>query len=281
MPNEIIILGSHSLCGPYLIEHIRQSGLNAEIISRRTISVPAGFTARQIDLNSDTEWQAPEGSIILSLLPLWVLATFLPKLTYCKAIIATSSTSRFSKSVSSESSERALASKLEQSEEAIQNWAQLHGVTWTILRPTIIYDGITDKNITRLADFIRRWGFLPVAYPANGSRQPIHASDVALAMFKCIDNPACANQSFNISGSEILAYKDMVKRIFMAVGRKPCLIKLPLPVLRLVFGLLKPANSTVAMFERMNEDLIFETKTGLAAIGYTPRDFHPTFKDPA
>lgn len=287
MTPELIILGGNSLCGPYLIEQIRAAGLKATIISRRPPVVPADFRSLQIDLNVNTAWQAPAGSTILSLLPLWVLARFLPKLAHAKAVIATSSTSKFSKSASADAAERETAAKLEQGESALQNWAGQHGVAWTILRPTIIYDGVADQNITRMAAFIRRWGFLPVAWPANGLRQPIHAADVAAAMLKCADNPACAHQAFNISGSEILSYLAMASRVFEAVGRKPRFIKLPIPLLRLLFGgvtrfgLMKESSFGASMFQRMNEDLIFETQSGLRAIGHTPRDFYPEFKAPA
>lgn len=284
MNAELIILGYNSLCGPYLADHIAAAGQTATILSRRPIQAPQGFRALTIDLNVDKEWHAPKGAIILSLLPIWVLAAFLSKLSKAQAIIAVSSTSKFSKSESADSKERDVAAWLEQGEAALHAFCGVYGIVYTILRPTLIYDGVTDQNITRMARFIRRWGFLPVAYPSNGLRQPIHASDVAMAIFKCANNPACANQSFNISGSEVLSYLAMATRVFTAAGKKPRFIKLPVPLLRIGFGivcktgLFKRSGFGASIFQRMNEDLVFETQSGLRAIGYAPRGFQPEFK---
>ena len=287
MASEFIIVGGNSLCGPYLLRQIADAGYKATIISRRPIAGYDGFTKLRLDLNAEDGWEAPAGSIVLSLLPIWVLASCLPRFLNASAIIATSSTSRFSKTGSVDAHERYIAARLEYGEDLVQNWTEQRGIAWTVLRPTIIYDGVNDQNVTKLANFVRRRKFLPIAWPANGLRQPIHADDVAAAMLKCVNNPACANQAFNISGSEILTYHDMAARIFTAVGLRPRFLKLPLPVLRILFELLgrfgfrKRLGFGMGMFQRMNQDLVFETQTGLAAIGYQPRDFRPEFKDPA
>ena len=265
------------------MRHLTNAGLTAIIVSRRPFDVPAGFTKQIIDMNNLGAWTPPKNAIVLSTLPIWVLPDFLPRFTDAKAIIATSSTSRFSKSSSSDTHERDISEKLTTAEDALQKWAVQNNVPWTILRPTLIYDCKTDRNITRMAQFIRRWHFLPIAIPSNGLRQPIHTDDVAKAVFKCIDNPAIANKAFNISGSEILSYRAMAERVFEAVGIKPRFLPLPVPLLKIIFktasalGVIKESSFGAHIFQRMNEDLVFETATGVAAINYQPRPFKPTF----
>lgn len=211
--------------------------------------------------------------------------TLLPLLTEAQAIVATSSTSRFSKESSSDPHEQEIVKKLTTAESVLQEWAQRNNVSWTILRPTLIYDCKTDHNITRMAQFIRRWGFLPVAVPANGRRQPIHTDDVAKALFKCIGNASAKNKAFNISGGEVLTYKEMAKRVFEALNRKPRFISLPVPLLKRAFriisalGVLKESDFGADIFQRMNEDLVFETATGLEALDYQPRQFDPIFTE--
>lgn len=281
--SQIIILGGNSLCGASLLENLKQAGSAGQALSRRPISVPEGFSALQLDLNAPGDWQAPQGATILSLLPIWILIPFLPRLTAAKAIIATSSTSRFSKTNSSDAHERQLADKLAKAESALQDWAESHSIAWTILRPTLVYDGVSDRNIARMASFIKRWRFLPVASPASGLRQPIHAEDVAKAVFKAIDNPQAANRAFNISGSEILTYRAMAERVFAAAGLQPRFLFLPVPWIQIAckivlgLGLLKRNSLGAAMFQRMNENLVFETESGLATLDYQPRPFKPVF----
>jgi nucleoside-diphosphate-sugar epimerase len=162
-------------------------------------------------------------------------------------------------------------------------WAEQNNAVCTILRPTIIYDGKHDKNITRMARFIKRWRFLPVAAPAKGLRQPIHFDDVAKAALLCLNNPDADNKAFNISGGEILTYRAMAERVFTALGMKPRFLMLPTALLQKAFrfsariGLVKETSFGASMFQRMNEDLIFDTAEGLRALNYQPRRFEPAF----
>lgn len=282
---QIILLGGNSLCGASLLKSLAQAGWTGQAISRRVFTVPEGFTALKLDLNAPGDWQAPQGSVILSLLPIWILIPLLPRLAAAKAIIVTSSTSRFSKTNSGDAHERKLADMLACAETALQGWAENHSMIWTILRPTLVYDCVSDHNIARMARFIKHWRFLPLAEPANGLRQPIHADDVAKAVFQAIDNPQAANRAFNISGSEILTYRAMAERVFAALGIKPRFLLLPVPWIQLAckialgLGILKRNSHGAAMFQRMNQNLVFETESGLAALNYQPRPFNPAFEE--
>ena len=278
-----IVLGGTGPSGSYLMRHMVNAGMVATMISRRPFTAPQGFTSIILDLNNPGEWQAPKGAIIISLLPIWLLAKFLPQLSGAKAVIATSSTSRFGKEGSSDANERATAAKLANGEETLVAWANKNNIAYTILRPTLIYDGNTDKNVTRMAKFIKRWRCLPIAWPSKGLRQPMHTDDVAKAVFKSINNPAAHNKAFNISGSEILTYREMAERVFLSLKMKPRFLLLPVPLLRQVFkfaaalGVVKESAFGAGIFQRMNEDLVFETADGLAALDYSPRAFNPDF----
>lgn len=283
--SQLIILGGNGAAGEYLMHHLAEANRTATVISRRPMNAPKGFTELLTDLNKDLAWAAPDGATVISFLPLWILTTFLPRLTKANALIATGSTSRFSKTNSGDAHERGVAEKLEHAEQELQKWSEEKGITWTVLRPTIIYDCKSDKNITRMARFIRRWHFLPLASPANGLRQPIHTDDVAKAAFLCIDNTAAANKAFNISGGEVLTYRAMVERVFLALGKPPRLLPLPTRFLQSCLravaklGLLQSSNFSAEVFLRMNQDLVFEVADGLKAIKYQPRSFKPEFAD--
>jgi nucleoside-diphosphate-sugar epimerase len=281
----LVLLGGNSPVGRYLMQRLSSAGLTADVISRRSLDVPEGFTKVKADLHQEGSWSAPANAVVISFLPLWILTEFLPRLGQAKAIIATGSTSRYGKAKSGDARERAMAAKLEQAEEVLQLWAEQNKVTWTILRPTIIYDGKNDQNITRMARFIRRWHFLPLAAPAKGLRQPIHTDDVAKAAFKCLNNPAAANKAFNISGGEVLSYRAMAERIFIALGQNPRFMMLPNSLLqkglRVVSGLgfFQEAGFVASVFQRMNEDLVFDVAEGMEKLDYQPRTFNPDFSE--
>ena len=85
----------------------------------------------------------------------------------------------------------------------------------------MVYDGISDKNIVRIVRFIWRFRFFPLAAPAKGLRQPIHAADVAQAIICAFNNEATYGRVLNIAGGEVLTYRAMIERVFAAQGIKP------------------------------------------------------------
>lgn len=287
-PSSLFILGGRSLIAPYLLERLAQAGHAATVTSREELTLPHGFESLHLDLEEPRHWQAPEGATIVSLLPIWALAAHLALFDKAKAIIAISSTSRFGKATSDDPKELNTVRLLTEGEEALESWAKSKGIAFTILRPTLIYDGENDVNITRIMRTISRFGTFPIAAPGKGLRQPIHADDVAGAIMGALDNPRAANRAFNIAGGEILTYRQMVERVALSVmpakagipfSFLPCPLLLPLWLLKTAFrlasvtGLLREKHFGFAVFQRMNEDLVFDVKEGLEVLSYAPRLF--------
>jgi nucleoside-diphosphate-sugar epimerase len=279
-PNPpLVIIGASNLIAPYLIKRLKQSGQVAEVISRKPIAVPEGFTLTQMDLTSARNWIAPVDAIVISLIPLWFLAQFLPRFIGVKAIVAVGTTNLFGKPESAD--ERKIAADFQNAEAILREWCKRSLVHYTVLRPTLVYDGKSDKNIARMAKFIRKFHFLPVAAPAEGLRQPIHADDVARAVMGAINNEAAYDKALNIAGGEVLAYRAMAEQVFAALGMKPRLLLLPMEWLTNIFhgveafGLFRKESFGNTVFQRMNEDLIFDVAEGLRILNYQPRGFKP------
>ena len=213
----------------------------------------------------------------IAVCPLWAVPEHFALLEAAGArrLVALSSTSRFTKRDSAAAADRAIAARLAAAEEEVLDWAQARGIAATILRPTLIYDGIHDRNVTAIADFIRRFGFSPLAGAAAGLRQPLHADDVAAA---CLAAIGCdgLRDTYEISGGETLPYHEMVRRIFAWLGRPPRLARIPLPLVRAalpVANLLPGLASMATMAVRMNEDLVFDHAAAARDFGFQPRSF--------
>ncbi len=279
----IVILGGRSLVAPYLIKRIADLGLGADVVSRGNVDLPEGFRSFSLEHGQTVDWKAPENAIVVSLLPLGVLTANLNRFHKCQSIIALGSTSRFSKAASDDLFERAIAENLELAENILKPWCKRRGILYTILRPTLIYDGINDQNISRIARVILRSGFFPLALPGHGLRQPIHADDVAKAIMNAMGNARVYNKCLNIAGGQILPYRKMVEAIFQSLGRKPRILPLPAPMLRSLFriaaktGLLKESKFGFNVFHRMNEDLVYDSDEGMRLLDYSPRPFAPRF----
>ena len=111
-------------------------------------------------------------------------------------------------------------------------------------------------------------------------RQPVHADDVAQAAVAAAGNPRAANRAFVLAGGERLDYRAMVTRIFRALGRRPLIVALPGPLLRLGLKLAGGAfgySYSSALFDRMNRDATFDVAEAREALDFAPRDFQPDF----
>lgn len=211
--------------------------------------------------------------------PIWVLPEYFDLMASlgAKRVMALSSTSRFTKKKSSALSEQAAAGRLVEGESQLQQWAEANDIDWIILRPTMIYGLGRDKNLAEVARFIRRFGLFPLFGKANGLRQPIHVQDLALACIASLQTPGIANRAYNLSGGEVLPYREMISRVFAAVGRPPRMLTVPLLVFRLAVAILRLLpryrNWTAAMAERMNCDMVFDHSEAAKDLAFKPRAF--------
>ncbi len=274
-----MLLGAGNLIARYLMPRLLAAGYDTVAVARRAVPVPSEIRVETVEFGRDESWAAPAGAAVVSVLPLAVLASLLPRLAGARCIVAVGSTSLFSKAGSDDPKEQATARKLDRAEAVIMARCAEDGTPATILRPTLVYDGMDDRNVARMIRVVRRYRVLPIARPSHGLRQPIHADDVAKAILGAIDNPDAAGRAFNIAGGEVLTYRAMAERVFRSQGLPPRFIVLPVSWLRRAFGLAARAGVVretgfgSAVFERMNQDLVFDNAEGLAVLDYRPRRF--------
>lgn len=275
----LLVLGGTSLIGRFLLERLGAEGRTFVALSRSPQPPVPGGDWLVGDLGRELAFPAAEQALSLS--PIWLLPPVLPKLAAggVRRIVAFSSTSVWTKAASSDPGERAVAERLAQAEAEVVAFCETRGVAWTVLRPTLIYAEGRDANVSRLAGLIRRWGVLPLYGAGEGRRQPVHADDLAAGALAALEAPAAINRAFDLPGGETLTYREMSRRIFLALRRRPRIVSLPPPLWNAAFRLASPwlPGAGAAMGARMAEDLVFDPQPAQTAFGWNPRPFRPTF----
>jgi len=192
-------------------------------------------------------------------------------------IIAFGSTSRFTKEASARPAERDVAQRLASSESDLAATCAQSSIAWTVLRPTLIYGAGRDRNVSAIARFVRRFGFFPLAGEGRGLRQPVHADDLARACLSALESPLTRNRAYNLIGGTTLSYRELVEAVFLSLGRRPRLVRVPLPLLRasLRVGSLLPGlrHLSPEMADRMDRDHRFDSEEARQDFGYAPRPF--------
>ena len=281
----IFMTGATSTIGLLLAPMLQYCDISVHMLGRHSAMCTRGDAWHFLDMtNKIKDLPAVQAGALIHTASLWLLPGWLEKFHArgVRRVIAFSSTSRFTKQVSASPYELEVVNKLIAAEDHVAAECERLGIAWTIFRPTLIYGGVgDDRNVSDIARLIRRFGFFPLYGAASGCRQPVHARDLAMACMQSLSAPASYNKAYNLSGGETLTYVDMVRRIFVTLGRRPKFIRIPLTTFRLVVSLasLHPRFShlTPDMALRMEVDLVFDHRNAAHDFGYRPEKFDPTY----
>jgi len=158
-------------------------------------------------------------------------------------------------------------------EAAIQN----SNLSFTILRPTMIYGTKSDRNMIRLVRWLLRFPFIPILGNGNFLQQPVYVDDVAQAIVSCLSAPKTIGKSYNIAGKQAIPYNDVVETIATITGRKILKIhisdKLVITILRMLEKIKIPFPIKSEQVERLNEHKDFSYEEAKLDFGYSPRSF--------
>lgn len=282
----LLVIGGSSLIGARLRDCVGAYPGPVRFTSRTHLAVGDLFldAGRQQDFAPDFKF----ASVIICA-PVWIVSDELLERLFAlgmNRLVAFSSTSVLTKTRSSDSYEQAVVAKLAVGEQRIEAFCANAGIAWTILRPTLIYDEGRDQNVTQIMRTIRRLGFFPVAGRADGLRQPVRASELAAAALLAVQAPEAANKAYNLSGGEVLTYREMVARVFRAMGRAPVIVQIPRALWRLGFaalGAVRKSGKDTANIEmalRMSRHMDFSHEDASRDFGYAPGPFNPRFDRP-
>jgi uncharacterized protein YbjT (DUF2867 family) len=224
--------------------------------------------------------ELPESDLVVSMMPIWITAKFCAAMNSARPlrVVAFSSTSAVTKSGSVDESERQLSNLLFSGEAELLALAPR--VTSTLFRPTMIYGGPDDRNVSRVAAQLRSFRFFPLVARGVGLRQPVHADDLAAAIVQALAASASEGRTYDLSGAEVLSFRSMVERIGTAVGVRPIFVSIPLSVARIALKAVSvlprvrgiPRESVA----RMGKDMVFDHGLAKRDFGFTPRGFEPS-----
>ena len=138
-----------------------------------------------------------------------------------------------------------------------------------IVRPTMIYGSVRDRNVHHVIRVAAQFRLLPVFGAGTARIQPIHYVDLALAIANLIDGPAGA--TFDAAGPEPLTLREAGATIFRALGLRPRFVRLPLAPSAFAAGLF--GHRARERILRFAEDRVGDPVPLMRRTGITPRPF--------
>ncbi len=280
---HVLVSGGSSQIGKLLLPRLVKTGYRVVALTRNVEKIEIeGVRSVEADLLEGLP-ELERLQVYIHIAPLWTLPSIIADLadTGIDRIVAFGSTSRFTKIESTDPKELAVAKSLARAEKSFMEQCEERSISWTLLRPTMIYGMGVDQNVTAIARVIEKFRFFPVAGSATGLRQPVHAEDLAIACLATVSNEKTFNKAYDLSGGESVTYREMVSRVFTAMGLAERIISIPVPLLRLAVRMLSLlpgyGHVSVGMAEKMATDLCFDHSEATRDFAYTPRGFSPTF----
>jgi nucleoside-diphosphate-sugar epimerase len=274
---RVLVTGGSSVVGDYLLPRLAAQGHQVSVLSRQSRSEPGW---RRVDASLGPVWDASLDSTeaLIHLAPLPLVSRVLSGAPgSLRRVVAIGTTSVYTKDDSSSAADRELVREQRSAEQGLFDVCAARGIGYTLFRPTLVYDGLRDKNVARIARSILMFGFFPVATPGRGLRQPLHADDLAAACVAALS--ARGSKSYELAGGERLSYRAMVERIFQSLNRRPRVLPLPVGLYRAAIAvarlLPRYRSLTPAVADRMNQDMVFDSSEAMRDFGLKPRGFAP------
>jgi len=155
-------------------------------------------------------------------------------------------------------------------------------INWTILRPTMIFGDIDDRNIIKLIKFLKKMPFVIIPGKGTFLQQPVNVLDVANAIVKAFFADNTYYKTYNISGATPITFNELIKQTANALKIKRPIIHLPAKPIIWLFSLLeKIITKTPLKAEqilRLLEDKHFPHIEATNDFNFNPETFKETIE---
>jgi nucleoside-diphosphate-sugar epimerase len=170
---------------------------------------------------------------------------------------------------------------------AAEDEIRISNLSWTILRPTMIYGAAGDRNLSRLLLLLARLRRaplppgVPIAVPVPGGgrqlQQPVHVADLAAAVLTAVERRSAVRRRYDVAGPEPLTFADVLRAAAAAVGGRVHPVPVPLaPVIALTRGyerMSRRPRIRVEQWQRLAEDKTFPIEAAARDLDFAPRPF--------
>lgn len=270
---RVLVFGGSGQIGQFLLPRLCAAGDEVHAYSRQ---------AR--DEAGDVHWHRggfadmclPDGpafDVVYNAGPLREFMAWLERTSLAGAprLVSMSSMSVLSKRASPDPAESAMVADMVAAERGLAERCARQGWGWMLLRCTLVYGCGRDKSLTPLVQQAARWRVFPVPQ-GRGLRQPVHADDLAQALFAAGRLVPSPDRIVELGGGERLSAAAM----FARARRGLPVWTWPLPIPHALLGVLARAMpSRSAMLGRLDRDLVVDNSEAEQLLGVRPRDFAP------
>ena len=150
-------------------------------------------------------------------------------------------------------------------------------IDYTIIRPSMIYGGVDDRNLVRLLRLIDRWRVVPLPGAGRTLQQPVHVDDLVDAIVNALRRPGSIRQEYDVGGPEPLPLSEVVRIGAASLGRRAVIMPVPTTPVWLAAKLLNrlavPTPVRPEQVLRLRESKAVSIAAAERDLGFRPRSF--------
>lgn len=102
----------------------------------------------------------------------------------------------------------------------------------TILRPSVVF-GAEDKFLNLFARMAQLSPALPLIGGGKTKFQPVYVGDITEAVLAALTKPESKGKTYQLGGTRIYTFKEILQFILATIDKKRCLIPIPFPIAKL------------------------------------------------
>jgi len=144
----------------------------------------------------------------------------------------------------------------------------------TILRPTMIYGYINDRNMIVFIKMVDKLRIFPIIDHGKNLLQPVNGRDLGKAYFKVLMNSNIPSGDYILSGEKPVTMKELFSFISQLLGKKTVFINVPLSLGVFLAKILKVCSlgkvDYIEKVQRMGEDRSYSHELAIKDFGYEP-----------
>ncbi len=156
---------------------------------------------------------------------------------------------------------------------------------WTIIRPTMIYGDIGDRNMERLINLVNKLPIVVLPLIDNGDalQQPVHVDDLVNVILTAADIDIAIGKAYDIGGRDSITLKNLFKQVSETARKKPILVNVPsrsvASFVRLYGKITKNPKLKEEQINRLAENKNVDISNAINDLNYQPRSFSDGIKE--